>query len=155
MFVSSGCACVIVSSVYDGNCVFPIPVQGLLVVVQGGGVEEVRDHVHRSPGGLRDVPSVLSLGVSALHHFLFGRLLQPLVEGAEALGGAGGAVSPQGIVLLCHRVPALVLVHDDGVLVGVLLQDAHVRAHQLQQVQLLRQGEVGGASLTHHVGHEH
>ncbi|TNN75680.1 hypothetical protein EYF80_014043 [Liparis tanakae] len=62
----------------------------------------------------------------------------PLVEGPEALSGAMGSVPSQGIVLLSNRVPALVLVHDDRMLVGVLLQDADVRADQLQQVQLLR-----------------
>ena len=66
-----------------------------------------------------------------------------------------GSVASQSIVLLGHSVPALVLVHDDCMLVGVLLQDADVRTNQLQQVQLLREGEVGGASFTHHAGQKH
>lgn len=123
--------------------------------MHGHMLEQVRDHLHNPPGRLRDAPSVLGLGVSPLHHFLLGRLLQPLVEGSEALGGAVRPVPSQSVVLLGHGVPALVLVHDDGVLVGVLLQDANVRTDQLQQVQLLGEGEVGGASFTHHAGHEH
>lgn len=121
----------------------------------GHVVKQVRDHLHNPPGRLRDAPSVLWLGVSPLHHFLLGRLLQPLVEGPEALSGPVGPVSTQGVVLLGHRVPAVVLVHDDGVLVGVLLQDADVRTDELQQVQLLGDGEVGGASFAHHAGQKH
>lgn len=66
-----------------------------------------------------------------------------------------GSVSSQGIVLFSNSVPAFVLVHDDRVLVGVLLQDSDVRPDQLQQVQLLREGEVGGAGFTHHTGQKH
>lgn len=66
-----------------------------------------------------------------------------------------GSVSSQSIVLLSHSVPALVLVHNDRMLVGVLLKDADVWTYQLQQVQLLREGEVGGPSLSHHAGRKH
>lgn len=132
-----------------------VPAESLVLLVDGHMLEQVRDHLHNPPGRLRDAPSVLGLGVSPLHHFLLARLLQPLVEGSEALGGAVGSVPSQSVVLLRHRVPALVLVHDDSVLVGVLLQDADVRTDQLQQVQLLGEGEVGRARFTHHAGHEH
>lgn len=66
-----------------------------------------------------------------------------------------GSVPSQCVVLLSHSVPAFVLVHNDCVFIGVLLQDADVRTDQLQQVQLLREGEVGGASFTHHTGQKH
>lgn len=132
-----------------------VPAQRLVLLMNGHMVKQVRDHLHNSPGWLGDARPVLWLGVSPLHHFLLGRLLEPLVEGPEALRGAMGSVSSQGVVLLGHRVPALVLVHDDRMLVGVLFQDADVRTDQLQQVQLLREGEVGGARLTHHTGQKH
>lgn len=118
-------------------------------------VKQVRDHLHNSPGWLGDARSVLWLGVSPLHHFLLGGLLQSLVEGPEALGSSMGSVPSQGVVLLSHSVPALVLVHNDRMLVSVLLQDADVRPDQLQQVQLLREGEVGRASFAHHTGQKH
>lgn len=118
-------------------------------------VEQLRDHLHHPPGWLRDVPPVLGLGVSPLHQLLLGRLLQPLVQSPEALGGALGSVPSQRVVLVGHGVPALVLVHDDGVLVGVLLQDADVGADELQQVELLGECEVGGARLAHHAGQKH
>lgn len=120
--------------------------------MDGQELEEVRDHFHNSPGWLRDGRPEFWLGVSPLHHFLLGRLLQPLVECPEALSSAVGSVASQRVVLLCHNIPALVLVHDDCMFVGVLLQDADVRPHQFQQVQLLRESEVGGASFTHHTG---
>lgn len=129
-----------------------IPVQCLVLLMDGHVVKQVRNHLHNPSGWLGNAGSVLRLGVSPLHHFLFGRLLQSLIEGPEALSGAVGSVSSQSIVLLGHSVPALVLVHNDRMLVGVLLKDADVWTNQLQQVQLLREGEVGGPSFTHHAG---
>lgn len=132
-----------------------VPAQCLVLFVDGHMVKQVRDHLHNSFGWLGDACSVLWLGVSPLHHFLFGRLLQSLVESPESLSSAMWSVPSQDVVLLRHSVPTLVLVHDDCVLVSVLLQDADVRPNQLQQVQLLREGEVGGASFPHHTRQKH
>lgn len=129
-----------------------VPAQSLVLFVDGHMVKQVRDHLHNSPGWLGDARPVLWLGVSPLHHFLLSRLLQSLVEGPEALSGSMGSVPSQGVVLNGHSVPALVLVHDDRMLVSVLLQDADVGPDQLQQVELLGEREVGGASLAHHTG---
>lgn len=131
------------------------PVQGVEVLLMQR-MEQMWDHLDDSLGGFGDVAPVLGLGVLPLHHLLLGILLQPLVECAEALRRAWGAVPPQRVVLLRDVVPALVLVHNYRVLVGVLLQDADVRLDQPQQVQLLRECEVGGPGFPHHAGcHEH
>ncbi|KAG7242030.1 hypothetical protein INR49_024075 [Caranx melampygus] len=62
----------------------------------------------------------------------------------ERMGRSGG---------IYNIVPAQCLVlFVDGHMVK---QDADVRTDQLQQVKLLREGEVGGASFTHHAGQKH
>lgn len=80
--------------------------------------------------------------MAPLDHFLFGTLFEAFVQGPEALGCAGWPLSSQAVVALSYAFPATVLVHDHGMLVRVLLQDADVWLNQAEQVQFLRQGKV-------------
>lgn len=76
--------------------------------------------------------------MASLKNFLLGTFFKSLIEGPEALSRSGGPLASETIIAFCYAVPAPVLIHDHGVLVGVLLQNAYVRLDQPQKIQLLR-----------------
>ncbi len=113
-------------------------------------VKQLRYHFHDALGWVRDAAPVLGLGMASLKNFLLGTFFKSLIEGPKALSRSGGSLPSKTIIALGYSVPAPVLIHDHGVLVGVLLQNAYVRLDQPQKIQFLRQGEVGGAGLADH-----
>lgn len=88
--------------------------------------------------------------MAPLDHFLFSTLFETFVQGPEPLGCPGRPLSSQFVVAFGYVLPAPVLVHNHGMLVCVLLQNADVRLNQAEQVQFLRQSKVRRACLAHH-----
>lgn len=112
-------------------------------------------HFHDALGWLRDAAPVRGLGVASLQNFLLGTFFKSLIKCPKTLCRSWGPLASKTIIAFCYAVPAPVFIHNHGMLVGVLLQNAYVRLDQPQKIQFLRQGEVGGAGLADHaVCHE-
>lgn len=130
-------------------CVCSIsPVECTLIFVPH--MKELRNHFHDTFGWLRDAASVCRLGVASLKNLLFGTFFKSFIESPKALSRSWWSLTSQTIIALRYGVPGSVLIHNHGMLVGVLLQNVYVRLDQTQKIQFFRQGEVWGACLANH-----